>query len=54
MQKYGKLKGYIAQNLAAQDNIIKALTEANVQSANIRKTLSDTQQQYVYLHFICH
>lgn len=53
MKKYGQLKGYIDQNLAAQDNIIKALTEANVQCAPIRKTLSITQQQYVYMHFIC-
>lgn len=53
MLKYGKLKGYIAQNLAAQDNIIKALTEANVQCAHTRKTLSVTQQQYVYLHCTC-
>ncbi|MCI4392313.1 hypothetical protein PGIGA_G00144570 [Pangasianodon gigas] len=46
LQKYGQLKGYIDQNLTAQDNIIKALTEANVQCATIRKTLSVTQQQW--------
>ncbi|XP_046690436.1 tyrosine-protein phosphatase non-receptor type 23b isoform X2 [Silurus meridionalis] len=46
MQKYGPLKGYIDQNLAAQDNIIKALTEANVLCAAIRKTLNDTKQQW--------
>lgn len=53
LQKYDQLKGYIDLNLVAQDNIIKALTEANVQCATIRKTLSVAQEQYVYLHFIC-
>ncbi|XP_060713065.1 tyrosine-protein phosphatase non-receptor type 23b [Tachysurus vachellii] len=46
LQKYEQLKGYIDQNLAAQDNIIKALTEVNVQCATIRKTLSITQEQW--------
>ncbi|XP_058233386.1 tyrosine-protein phosphatase non-receptor type 23b isoform X2 [Hemibagrus wyckioides] len=46
LQKYDQLKGYIDQNLAAQDNIIKALTEANVQCATIRKTLSVAQEQW--------
>ncbi|KAM9493445.1 LOW QUALITY PROTEIN: tyrosine-protein phosphatase non-receptor type 23b [Clarias gariepinus] len=46
MQKYDQLKGYIDQNLAAQDNIIKALTEASVACAPTRKTLSVTQQQW--------
>lgn len=45
LKKYGQLKGYINQNLAAQDNIIKALTEVNVLCATIRKTLSATQQE---------
>ncbi|KAF5879831.1 tyrosine-protein phosphatase non-receptor type 23-like, partial [Clarias magur] len=46
MQKYDQLKGYIDQNLTAQDNIIKALTEASVACAPTRKTLSVTQQQW--------
>lgn len=32
------------QNLAAQENILKALTEANVQYATVRKGLSQTEQ----------
>uniref|UniRef100_A0A672ZB53 Tyrosine-protein phosphatase non-receptor type 23 n=1 Tax=Sphaeramia orbicularis TaxID=375764 RepID=A0A672ZB53_9TELE len=47
--KYGdcRLKiVYIDQNLAAQENILKALTEANVQYASVRKGLSQTEQQW--------
>lgn len=32
------------QNLAAQENILKALTEANVQYATVRKGLGQTEQ----------
>lgn len=46
LEKYDQLKGYIEQNLVAQDNILKALTEANVQYAPIRKTLTLTEQQW--------
>ncbi|XP_067267460.1 tyrosine-protein phosphatase non-receptor type 23b isoform X1 [Chanodichthys erythropterus] len=46
LKKYDQLKGYIEQNLAAQDNILKALTEANVQYAPVRKTLMLTEQQW--------
>lgn len=49
LKKYDQLKGYIEQNLAAQDNILKALTEANVQYAPVRKTLMLTEQQYVFV-----
>lgn len=51
LEKYDQLKGYIEQNLVAQDNILKALTEANVQYAPIRKTLTLTEQQYVFVYF---
>ncbi|CAM4635979.1 unnamed protein product [Leuciscus chuanchicus] len=46
LKKYDQLKGYIEQNLIAQDNILKALTEANVQYAPVRKTLILTEQQW--------
>lgn len=46
LKKYDQLKGYIEQNLVAQDNILKALTEANVQYAPVRKTLTLTEQQW--------
>uniref|UniRef100_A0A8C1K2R4 Protein tyrosine phosphatase, non-receptor type 23, b n=1 Tax=Cyprinus carpio TaxID=7962 RepID=A0A8C1K2R4_CYPCA len=46
LKKYDQVKGYIEQNLVAQDNILKALTEANVQYAPVRKTLTLTEQQW--------
>uniref|UniRef100_A0A4W6CAV1 Protein tyrosine phosphatase, non-receptor type 23, a n=1 Tax=Lates calcarifer TaxID=8187 RepID=A0A4W6CAV1_LATCA len=46
LKKYEQVKVYIDQNLAAQENILKALTEANVQYASIRKGLSQTEQQW--------
>uniref|UniRef100_A0A3B4BE80 Tyrosine-protein phosphatase non-receptor type 23 n=1 Tax=Periophthalmus magnuspinnatus TaxID=409849 RepID=A0A3B4BE80_9GOBI len=46
LKKYEQLKVYIDQNLAAQENILKALTEANVQYASVRKGLSQTEQQW--------
>jgi len=49
LKKYDQLKGYIEQNLIAQDNILKALTDANVQYAPVRKTLILTEQQYVFV-----
>ena len=46
LKKYEQVKVYIEQNLAAQDNILKALTEANVQYATVRKSLAHTEQQW--------
>ncbi|KAM6910704.1 tyrosine-protein phosphatase non-receptor type 23 [Xenentodon cancila] len=46
LKKYEQVKIYIDQNLAAQENILKALTEANVQYAFVRKSLSQTEQQF--------
>ncbi|KAG7274856.1 hypothetical protein CRUP_012340 [Coryphaenoides rupestris] len=46
LKKYEQVKVYIEQNLAAQDNILKALTEANVQYATVRKGLAHTEQQW--------
>nr|XP_057909287.1 tyrosine-protein phosphatase non-receptor type 23 isoform X1 [Doryrhamphus excisus]XP_057909288.1 tyrosine-protein phosphatase non-receptor type 23 isoform X2 [Doryrhamphus excisus] len=46
LKKYEQVKVYIDQNLTAQEAILKALTEANVQYASIRKGLSQTEQQW--------
>uniref|UniRef100_A0A672MMX2 Protein tyrosine phosphatase, non-receptor type 23, a n=1 Tax=Sinocyclocheilus grahami TaxID=75366 RepID=A0A672MMX2_SINGR len=37
LKKYEQVKLYLDQNLTAQENILKALTEANVQYATVRK-----------------
>nr|XP_055066902.1 tyrosine-protein phosphatase non-receptor type 23 [Misgurnus anguillicaudatus]XP_055066903.1 tyrosine-protein phosphatase non-receptor type 23 [Misgurnus anguillicaudatus]XP_055066904.1 tyrosine-protein phosphatase non-receptor type 23 [Misgurnus anguillicaudatus] len=46
LKKYEQVKVYIDQNLAAQDNILKALTEANVQYASVRKGLAETEHKW--------
>ncbi|KAM5124999.1 tyrosine-protein phosphatase non-receptor type 23-like, partial [Mantella aurantiaca] len=46
LKKYDQLKVYIDQNLSAQENILKALTEANVKYAPIRKILTDAEQKW--------
>lgn len=46
LKKYEQVKVYIEQNMAAQENILKALTEANVQYASVRKGLTQTEQQW--------
>ncbi|TRY65701.1 hypothetical protein DNTS_005550 [Danionella cerebrum] len=46
LKKYDQLKGYIEQNLTAQENILKALTEANVQFAPVHKALIIKEQQW--------
>ncbi|XP_037532047.1 tyrosine-protein phosphatase non-receptor type 23 [Nematolebias whitei] len=46
LKKYEQVKVYIDQNLAAQENILKALTEANVQYASVRKGLNQTEEQW--------
>ncbi|KAI7807000.1 putative tyrosine-protein phosphatase non-receptor type 23 [Triplophysa rosa] len=46
LKKYEQVKVYIDQNLAAQENILKALTEANVQYASVRKGLAETEQKW--------
>jgi hypothetical protein len=45
LKKYGQLKVYLEQNLAAQDNVLRALTEANVQYAAVRRVLSELDQK---------
>ncbi|XP_051722470.1 tyrosine-protein phosphatase non-receptor type 23 isoform X1 [Ctenopharyngodon idella] len=46
LKKYEQVKVYIDQNLAAQENILKALTEANVQYATVRKGLTETEHKW--------
>ncbi|OCT73763.1 tyrosine-protein phosphatase non-receptor type 23 [Xenopus laevis] len=46
LKKYDQLKVYIEQNLSAQENILKALTEANVKYAPVRKIISEAEQKW--------
>ncbi|ERE75273.1 tyrosine-protein phosphatase non-receptor type 23 [Cricetulus griseus] len=46
LKKYDQLKVYLEQNLAAQDNVLRALTEANVQYAAVRRVLSEVDQKW--------
>lgn len=45
LKKYDQIKVYLEQNLAAQENILKALTDANVKYAAVRKTLSEVEHK---------
>lgn len=47
LKKYDQLRVYLEQNLAAQDNVLRALTEANVQYATVRRVLSELDQKSV-------
>lgn len=47
LKKYDQLRVYLEQNLAAQDNVLRALTEANVQYAAVRRVLSELDQKLV-------
>ncbi|XP_014395988.1 PREDICTED: tyrosine-protein phosphatase non-receptor type 23 [Myotis brandtii] len=46
LKKYDQLRVYLEQNLAAQDNVLRALTEANVQYAAVRRALSELDQKW--------
>ncbi|KAM4821320.1 tyrosine-protein phosphatase non-receptor type 23 [Thomomys bottae] len=46
LKKYDQLCVYLEQNLAAQDNVLRALTEANVQYAAVRRVLSELDQKW--------
>ncbi|XP_004835033.1 tyrosine-protein phosphatase non-receptor type 23 isoform X1 [Heterocephalus glaber] len=46
LKKYDQLRVYLEQNLAAQDNVLRALTEANVQYAAVRRVLSGLDQKW--------
>lgn len=47
LKKYDQLRVYLEQNLAAQDNVLRALTEANVQYAAVRRVLNELDQKSV-------
>lgn len=47
LKKYDQLRVYLEQNLAAQDNVLRVLTEANVQYAAVRRVLSELDQKSV-------
>ncbi|KAM5314854.1 tyrosine-protein phosphatase non-receptor type 23 isoform 1-T1 [Glossophaga mutica] len=46
LKKYDQLRVYLEQNLAAQDNVLRALTEANVQYAAVRRVLNELDQKW--------
>ncbi|XP_061443204.1 tyrosine-protein phosphatase non-receptor type 23 isoform X2 [Rhineura floridana] len=46
LKKYDQIKVYLDQNLAAQENILKALTDANVKYAAVRKTLAELEHKW--------
>uniref|UniRef100_A0A670ZMK2 Tyrosine-protein phosphatase non-receptor type 23 n=1 Tax=Pseudonaja textilis TaxID=8673 RepID=A0A670ZMK2_PSETE len=46
LKKYDQIKVYLEQNLAAQENILKALTEANVKYAAVRKILAEVENKW--------
>nr|XP_056713733.1 tyrosine-protein phosphatase non-receptor type 23 [Euleptes europaea] len=46
LKKYDQIKVYLEQNLAAQENILKALTEANVKYAAVRKVLAEVEHKW--------
>ncbi|EMP29589.1 Tyrosine-protein phosphatase non-receptor type 23 [Chelonia mydas] len=43
LKKYDQIKVYLEQNLAAQENVLKALTDANVKYAAVRKVLAEVE-----------
>nr|XP_020655827.1 tyrosine-protein phosphatase non-receptor type 23 [Pogona vitticeps] len=46
LKKYDQIKVYLEQNMAAQENILKALTEANVKYAAVRKILAEVEHKW--------
>ncbi|NWY70785.1 PTN23 phosphatase, partial [Erithacus rubecula] len=46
LKKYDQLKVYLEQNLAAQENVLKALTDANVKYAAVRKGLAEVEHKW--------
>ncbi|KAM6315230.1 LOW QUALITY PROTEIN: tyrosine-protein phosphatase non-receptor type 23 [Aegotheles albertisi] len=46
LKKYDQIKVYLEQNLAAQENVLKALTDANVKYAAVRKTLAEVEHKW--------
>ncbi|NWU92554.1 PTN23 phosphatase, partial [Upupa epops] len=46
LKKYDQIKVYMEQNLAAQENVLKALTDANVKYAAVRKVLAEVEHKW--------
>ncbi|XP_048190700.1 LOW QUALITY PROTEIN: tyrosine-protein phosphatase non-receptor type 23 [Perognathus longimembris pacificus] len=46
LKKYDQLRVYLEQNLAAQDNVLRALTEAHEQYAAVRRALGDLDHKW--------
>ncbi|XP_074938115.1 tyrosine-protein phosphatase non-receptor type 23 isoform X2 [Phalacrocorax aristotelis] len=46
LKKYDQIKVYLDQNLAAQENVLKALTDANVKYAAVRKVLAEVEHKW--------
>ncbi|NXD63008.1 PTN23 phosphatase, partial [Eolophus roseicapillus] len=46
LKKYDQIKVYLEQNLAAQENVLKALTDANVKYAAVRKSLAEVEHKW--------
>lgn len=51
LSRHDKAIAVIDQNLAAQANILKALTEANANFADFRKQIFDTIERFVFSLF---
>ena len=48
LKKHDQLVTYLNQNMAAQENILRAVTEANAQYAPIRKATTEAIARYVH------
>ncbi|KAM9025736.1 tyrosine-protein phosphatase non-receptor type 23 isoform 1-T1 [Ara ararauna] len=46
LKKYDQIRVYLEQNLAAQENVLKALTDANVKYAAVRKALAEVEHKW--------
>ncbi|KAM6422444.1 LOW QUALITY PROTEIN: tyrosine-protein phosphatase non-receptor type 23 [Rhynochetos jubatus] len=46
LRKYDQIRVYLEQNLAAQENVLKALTDANVKYAAVRKALAELEHKW--------
>lgn len=49
LTRHDKLIEVIDQNLSAQENILKALTEANANFADFRRQIVDTMERLVWI-----
>ena len=49
LKKHDQTTGFIRQNLSAQNNILRALTDANSKYATVRRATSDALARSVLL-----